>query len=133
MGRRRGPLFIPKLADLPGGHVATITCDTFEGFPLYSGKRDALHPDLDRLLFAEAGVESGRVAVYVNGEKPEFETPAERIAFTMTINNAKLARPIFVGVAPWGQAPLGDGQTVVAIAGFQPDGTGDELLFLRGL
>lgn len=132
-GPKAGPLFIPPLGDLRGGHVATITFDTFRALQAYRGERGDMHPDLDRILYVEDGVDSGRVAIYINGATPEFVVAEERIAFTLTISNAKLVRPLHVAVAPWGQVPLSAEEGILAIAGFQPDGSGDDLLYLRGL
>lgn len=135
-GPKAGPLNIPPLKDLRGGHVATVTCDTFEGFPIYNGKREDLNLGRDCIVYVEDGVPSGRIAFYINGESPDFAAPPERIGYTIQVTNGTLARPLFVGIAPWGQAPLGDAttrETVVAIAGFLPNGSGDDLLFLRGL
>jgi hypothetical protein len=131
-GPKAGPLHIPPLASLRGAHVASITSN-FAGFPLYAGKRDNLHPDYDRLVFVDDGLESGTLAVYVNGSSPDFAIPSQRIAFTLTIGNVTLPRPLHVAVAPLPQAPLGTVDAVAAIAGFQPDGSGDDFLFLHGL
>lgn len=132
-GRKAGPLQIPPLSELRGQHVATVTVDTFRGFPLYRGKRAALHPEFDRIVFVEDGVQSGRLAIYLNGEQPRFRASDERIAFTLTIQNQSLPQPLFLGLAPWGQLPLGSEAGVVVIAGFDPDGGGDDFLYLRGL
>jgi len=135
-GPKAGPLRIPPLQHLRGGHVATVTCDTIEGFPIYNGNREDLNLERDCIVYVADGVPSGRIAFYINGERPDFVAPADRIGYTIQVANRMLARPLFVGIAPWGQAALGDdetSETVVAIAGFLPDGSGDDLLFLRGL
>lgn len=133
-GPKAGPLRIPPLAELRGQHVATVGAVTFGGFPPFQGSRQDLRPDLDQVVVAES-VDSGRLALYLNGEGPTFRAPKERIAFTVTIRNEKLAHPLFLGVATWSQQPLsssGEDEGVFAIAGFDPDGHGDDFLYLRG-
>lgn len=132
-GPKTGPLRIPSLSELRGQHVATIGAVTFRGFPQYLGDRGNLDAEFDRIVVAEGSVESGRLAIYLNGERPGFRAPDERIAFTVTIRNASLARPLFLGVATWSQLPLGEEEGVIAIAGFDPDGRGDDFLYLSGL
>jgi hypothetical protein len=131
-GPKAGPLHIPPLASLRGGHVASITSN-FAGFPLYAGQRENLHPDYDRLVSVDDGVKSGTLAIYVNGSSPDFAIASQRIAFTLTVGHATLARPLHIAVAPLAQAPLGTVDAVAAIAGFQPDGSDDDFLFLHGL
>jgi hypothetical protein len=132
-GPKAGPLQIAALLELRGQHVATVSADTVHGFPEYRGDRENLHADFDRIVYVEDGLESGRFAIYLNGESPTFAAPQDRIAFTLTIQNAQLPRPLYLGLAPRGQLPLSDEEGVVAIAGFDPDGRGDDFLFLRGV
>ncbi len=131
-GSKAGPLQIPPLADLRGQHVATITADRFSALPKYRGERDSLDPERTQFITVDDGVESGRFAIYINGREPSFAVPEDRIAFTATIQGAKLEGPLYVCVAPWGQEPLGAGEGVAALAGFDPGGHGDEFLILRG-
>ncbi len=129
-GPKAGPLFIRPLVDLRGGHVATVTAATFVAFPTF----DEEQADDDQVIEVEDGVESGRFAVYVNGESSSFAVAKEHVAFTVSVSNPKVSRPVHVGVAPFAQAPLGpDESGITAIAGFQPDGSGNDLLFLRAL
>jgi hypothetical protein len=128
-GPKAGPLFIPPLAELQGGHVATVTAAHFEAFPTFQRERGAD----DQVIDVEHGVDSGRFAVYINGRSPSFACPPERTAFTVAVANPKVATPVYVAVAPWSQAALGSEAGVFVVAGFQPDGRGDDLLYLRAL
>lgn len=122
---------IPPLASLRGSHVATVTSN-FTGFPMYTGNRQNLDPDSDRLVYVETGVDSGTLAVYVNGSSPDFAIEARRVAFTLDDPKPALALPLYLAVAPLATAPLGSVDAVAATAGFQPDGTCDDFLFLHG-
>lgn len=131
-GIKAGPLKVRPLSDYRGEHVATLTASRAEAMPIYNGDRAKLHPVTDRICYFEPGVESGRLCVYVNGYEPKFAT--DRYAFFMTVANPTLPRPLYVAVTPWGQEPLGNDLSVVAIGGFTPDAGADEapFLFLRG-
>ena len=131
-GPNAGPVRIPPLSELRGQHVATVTAETLERFPAYRGARENLHGDLDRLITVGHEVPSGRLSIHLNGAAPTLTAPDERIAFTLTINNPNLAMPLYLGVATWSQLALGTEHGTVAIAGFQPDGTGEDLLYLVG-
>jgi hypothetical protein len=136
-GSKAGPIQTPPLADLRGTHVATVGCDHFAGFPVHRGDRENLHPSLDKVAGVESGVESGRFALYINGAAPEFVIDQQRVAFTATVANQQtIPNPIHVAAAYWSQEPMVDESGdpgVIAIAGFQPDASGDDLLYLRGV
>lgn len=130
-GTKAGPIKLRRLSDWCGEHVATVTATRVEAMPVYNGDRSRLSSVTDRICYFEQGVESGRLAIYVNGYEPTFTT--DRFAFVMTVTNRTLPRPLYVAVTPWAQEPLGDDLSVIAIGGFDPyAGEGEApFLFLR--
>jgi hypothetical protein len=100
---RAGPLRIPPLSELRGQHVASISADGFEALARFEGTPRSSGAEQDFVFVVEPGLDSGRIALYVNGEEPSFgdDCPV-RIALT----RPTLASPLHLGLRPWGQLPL---------------------------
>jgi hypothetical protein len=111
---------IPPLADWRGEHVATVTLDHFENLASYAKTAKATGAERDFVLTIEEPLESGRIALYLNGAESKFRD--ECLAY-FTLSRPTLTDPLFLGLRPWGQAPLGDvGERggVTVIAGWEP-------------
>ena len=69
-----GPLSIPRLTDLRGAHVCSVSVDNLDFLPEYSRaiKRDG--PKIDRFVCVSDGVSSVRITFWVNGVEPTFKT-----------------------------------------------------------
>lgn len=115
-----GPIFLPPITDLRGQHVATVTCNRFAGLPVYARTPSTSGPVQDVVLPTEPGVESGRLAVYANAERPVF--PVSQ-SITVTLERPNLRRPFYVGIKPFAQTALGgasEDPSVIVIAGWDP-------------
>lgn len=113
-------MFASALGDLRGEHLATVTCIRFAGLgPL--GHRPRINGrELDIVLTAEPGVESGRLALYANAGEPFFVDPCPIAA---RLVRPTLERPLFIGIRLVPQTPLNpdpDASGVIAIAGWDP-------------
>ena len=132
--QQAGPLSIGPLVDLRGEHVATVTADGFDGLPLFEGEPRTSGGEIDHVIPVETGVGSGRPAMYVNGESPSF---AYACRLTFTLDRMGRPKPLYVGVAPIAQSPLGDlaRRGVTVISGWVPSVGVQEkssFIYLRG-
>ena len=132
---RAGPLHIPQLTKLRGEHVATVCLDVFDGLPEHLGALEAEGSELDHVIPVETGVESGRLAMYVNGIEASFRCPQCRLMIRLV--RSSLPQPVYIGLAPKAQLPLGSGprRGVTVIAGWDPTlptGAPQDYLYLRG-
>jgi hypothetical protein len=117
---RVGPLQTVALADLRGDHVATVTCSRFESLPRHTGPIRSTGSEADLVIPSDAGVESGRLAIYVNGASPSFPVP---VRFILVFQRPTLSQTLFVGVAPISQRQLSEepeAPGAVLIAGWNP-------------
>jgi hypothetical protein len=123
---------MPALTTLTGEHVASITADHLDGLLPVSGKPRTNGTQPDAVLDFAASVESGRVALYINGQEPRFH-PAVTAVFTLT--RFHLRTPLFVGISVHDQSPLGLAGVSV-VGGWDPavmaSTASAEYLFLRG-
>ena len=129
---RVGPLYIPRLTTLRGQHVATVAPDAFESLPLFAGKLRT-GSRIDFVITAEATVDSGRLAIYINGLEPVFDGKRQVVFIRhrpQTYHDA-----LYIGVRPISQLPLGvevqEGITVIAGWDLQSKGITD-YLYVRG-
>jgi hypothetical protein len=114
-----GPVWIPELRELRGGHVATVTTDDFDALPLVGSLPPPTTPYLDHKITAEPGVASGRLIILINGAEPRFQLDCAHIEMRRPL----LAGPLWVGLAPVAQMPLqGEAQApgTTIILGFNP-------------
>ena len=130
---KAGPLTVPALSTLSGQHVASVSADAFAGLPRLESTPRGHGARRDLLIPVDDGVESGRIAICVNGAEPVFAVESH-LYFTLT--RPHLQRPVYVGLAPLGQRPLGEtgGRGVTVIAGWDPiRPAGDtDFLYIRG-
>ncbi|HEX3035209.1 MAG TPA: hypothetical protein VHT73_08755 [Thermodesulfobacteriota bacterium] len=134
-GVRAGPLFIPPLVTLKGQHIATVCPDVFSILPVLQRKPKFTGAEIDHIIPVEDGIDSGRLAVYIAGDKPSFEAPNCRLV--VTLKRPTIPEPLYIGIKPIGQKLIGvDVQSgVTIIAGWDPtkssQGTND-YLYIRG-
>ena len=133
---RAGPLRIPPLSELRGQHVASISADKFETLAPFEGTPRSSGAEQDFVFVVEAGLDSGRIALYVNGEEPSF---ADDCPVRITLTRPTLASPLHLGLRPWGQLPLGeiaDKGGVTVTSGWNPlTALGEssmQFLYIRG-
>jgi hypothetical protein len=131
---RAGPLSIPHLSDLRGEHIGTISVDRFDGLGRIDGEPRQSTAEPDLVIQVQDEVESGRLALFANGARSEFGL---KCMITFGLSRPSLPQPLYLGLAPITQDPLGAPQRsgIVIIAGWNPtQPTGSELdyLFIRG-
>ena len=134
-GVRAGPLQIPPLSSLRGQHIASVVADQFSVLAEFTGKPRPTGSRIDHVIPAEDTTESGRLAFYLAGDRPAFEAPNCRLVFTL--RRITLREPIYLGIKPIAQDPMGapKGIGVTAIAGWDLTGEyqeGADYLFVRG-
>jgi hypothetical protein len=131
---KAGPLTVPPLSTLTGQHVASISADAFAALPLFEGEPREQGAGRDLVMPVEDGVDSGRIAICVNGYAPAFAVE-QRLYLTLT--RPHLRRPLYVGLAPCGQLPMGENDFggVTVIAGWNPirPAADTDFLYIRGV
>jgi hypothetical protein len=130
-----GPLQIPRLSTLRGEHVATVTADTFDALAVHSGSLRTAGSALDQIILADNAAESGRFALYINGQEPHFQGGKCWLIFTL--RRPTLRSPMFVGIKAIPQFSLspGPGRGIVVIAGWdptRPPSAALDFLYIRG-
>lgn len=129
------PLQTVPLKDLRGQHIATISVDRFEGLPKFKNKILDTRSTAIRVLKVHPEIESGRLAIYVNGKEFAFNCGKCPIHFALT--RKTLVSPLYIGIKPIGQLPIGEKARpgVTVIAGWNPTLTSPlktEYLYIRG-
>ncbi len=132
---RVGPLQTSPLASLRGQHVATVCFDRFDGLSPFQAVPASSGPERDQVIPVDAGVQSGRFALYVNGAEPSFA--GGDCWFTVTLTRPTLTSALYLGVKAIPQAPLGEPPRagVTALAGWNPllsESARQDFLWLRG-
>ena len=131
---KAGPLYIPALTTLRGGHIATVTPDRFESLPVIEGApRTGVRRD--HVIEAEEGVESGRLAFFINSQAPIFNGIEPGVVIRQRRPTYK--GTVYIGVKILAQLPIeGDGpRGTTVIAGWHPDLLPDQVtdyLYIRG-
>ena len=133
--KRAGPLFIPHLSALKGQHIASISPDSFDSLPIHSEKIRETGTEIDHVIHATDNVKNGRLAIYVNGFEPKFDTI--RCEIIITLQRPSLSKPLYVGILPVEQQILGTPapKGVTVIAGWDPTKSqknGFDFLYIRG-
>jgi hypothetical protein len=129
------PLQIPPLTTLRGQHIATVCADSFSGLPPFNGNVRNPGATIHHVIAVEKGVDSGRLAIYINGIEPQFVS--KRCRLIIQLKRPRIRGCLHVGLAPIAQFPLGtnDKAGVTVIAGWDPtrgiDSTQD-YLYIRG-
>lgn len=131
-----GPLQIPELSSLRGEHVASLSVDHFDALSGFVGHPQMSSKEVDYVIRGGDKVESGRLAVYMNGEEATFDN--ERCPIVFTLSRQGRPKLLHIGVAPIAQVPLGakGDRGVTVIAGWVPNTPPNEpsdFLYLRGL
>lgn len=119
-GEQAGPLQIPPLPEWRGQHIATVTVDRFKTLAPFDKTPKSTGAQQDFVFIVEEPLQSGRLALYVNGAEPTF---GDDCPVMLTLTRPTLKQPLYLGVRPWGQEPLGetpDKGGVVALAGWDP-------------
>lgn len=132
---KAGPLQIPPLASLRGHHVASVSVDAFEGLPEHKASISYTGSTQDHVIPTDDKIASGVIAIYINGERPAFHAPECRCVFTL--NRPTLKQPLYVGIRPRAQKPLGlpERAGVTVIAGWDPTLTNNDsinYMYIRG-
>jgi hypothetical protein len=130
-----GPLFVPPLSDWRGQHAATICPDALSSLPEYPVSPKDRGQSIDRLIEVPDRVESIRLAVYIAGDRPSFETP--NCPIIITLKRRTIQNPLYVALKPIPQSPIGvDLQAGVTIlAGWNPTNQreqGLDYIYIRG-
>ncbi len=121
--RMVGPMRIPRLGDLRGEHVATVTCSRFERLPPFDGEPQTTGSEIDLAIPAGDGVPSGRLAIFMNGREASFN---DQVNITARFVRPTLDEPLYLGFSTLGQPTLNDGEdsdAVVVTAGWHPQAT----------
>jgi hypothetical protein len=131
-----GPLRIPALSTLRGQHIASVTVDAFSVLSHFTGTPKPSGKHQDHVIPADDAAASGRIAVYIAGDRPAFHAKNCRIVFT--IKRPTLPSPLYLGIKPIGQPVLGEPQPqgITVLAGWDPTGkpqTRTDYLYVRGL
>ena len=133
---RIGPLRIPPLSTLRGQHIASVTVDAFSVLSEFTSTPKAKGKDQDHVIPAEDNAASGRIALYLAGDRPAFQ--AQECPIVITLKRPSLPSPLYLGIKPIGQPVLGepDPQGITVLAGWDPTGQiqrGADYLYVRGL
>ena len=128
------PLRISPLATLRGQHIATVCADSFGGLPPFKPGRNS-GATIYHIIPVEKGVDSGRLAIYINGIEPQFVS--KRCRLIIQLRRPCIRRCLHVGLAPIAQFPLGtnDKPGVTVIAGWDPTrpiNSTQDYLYIRG-
>jgi hypothetical protein len=129
------PLKNPSLASLRGQHIATVCADSFSGLPPFNGNVRNSGATIHHVIAVEKGVDSGRLAIYVNGIEPQFVSTRCRVI--IPLKRPSIRGCLHVGLAPIAQFPLGanDKAGVTVIAGWDPTRpitSTQDYLYIRG-
>jgi hypothetical protein len=130
-----GPLCIPPLTTLTGQHIASVSPDAFESLPIFTEKLRVVGAEVDQVIPVADEAVNGRLAVYVNGDRPAFCSKNRGLIFTL--RRSTIARPLYFGVNFVGRPQIGvDGQKgVTIVAGWNPLRPKDvnfDFLYIRG-
>lgn len=132
---RVGPISIPPLEAWRGAHIATILAETFHGLSRQVTPLRRSGATWDFPIDVAAEVDSGAVAIYLNGLRPSFDAAP---VITLSVTRSTLALPLHIGIRPRSQEQLGDAENtggVIAISGWtpgQPKSTQAKFLVIRG-
>ncbi len=111
-----GPIYTLPLDRWRGQHLTTITADSFATLADYQRVLRDTGAEIDTVTPCGAGVVSGRMAIYCNGEREEFASNC-RVVFRL--ERVTLGRPLYLGISPIAQDPIGTGGVTV-ICGWNP-------------
>jgi len=134
--KRIGPLQIPPLPELEGQHIASISADEFTALSKFEDTPSSSGAERDYVIPFDPRVNSGRLVLYVAGDRAAFEVPNCRIIFTLT--RPTLTRPLFIGIKPIAQKIMGEpeGRGIMVITGWDPTSkyqSGTDYLYIRGV
>jgi hypothetical protein len=130
-----GPINTLPLEEWRGQHLATISADSFSSLMDYERRLKTTGSELDTVTPCDNEVESGRMAIYCNGEREEF---VYKCGVVFKFERPTLKRPLYIGISPIAQHPIGEGSSggVTVICGWNPlKGAMDEqdFLFVRAM
>lgn len=117
-GSTAGPLQVPPLLAWAGQHAATVSPVSFTGLAPFSKTPKQTGGERDFVFGVDtSNVQSGRLAIYLNGAEPKFAT---QCPMRFTLARPGLAAPLQIGLAPLSNEPLGPGAGVTVIGGWDP-------------
>jgi len=90
-----GPMKTPSLDGHVGNEAASIQITHFERLALFEGSPRRSGPDQDHLYRTTGQVESGRLALMINGAIPDFPHQPDLL---ITLERDVLSSPLYVGV-----------------------------------
>ncbi len=113
-----GPLQVPSLSVWTGEHAATVNAVSFAGLALHNREPRQTGAERDFVFAMETPEQtSGRLALYINATSPEFATQCK---MHFTLWRPTLETPLYVGIAPLNNEPLGPQPGVTIIGGWDP-------------
>lgn len=112
-------LQIPPLIELSGEHIATVSVDEFRILSEYHKKPKFDGSEVDAIIDA-GNLLSAKILIFINGGENKFKEPG--IECVIELKRMTISKPIYVGIKPVRQEPIGEpeGAGIVVLAGFDP-------------
>ena len=131
-----GPLFIKPLSEWRGEPIASIAPDSIKSLPKYLKQPIVNGSTIDIVIPISETLQYIRLAIYLSGDKPEFET-SNIYSFIMLVRKTGQS-PLFLGLKFIGQDELlgKDYKGITCMAGWDPKtihGGKMDYLYIRGL
>lgn len=133
-GITAGPLYIEPLSEWRGKHFASVSVDEFDILDKFEGSISKTGAKLDIVIPTPNVIKSGRFVFYLAGDRPAFVEPD--CSFVISMMRETINRPIFIGIQPKAQEPIGEpkGQGIIVLAGWrQSHDQGTDYLYIRGI
>jgi hypothetical protein len=127
-----GPLFSTPLKDLCGEHIVSVCIDRFADMPIYDKTIQNSGSRIDQVISVGNKVESARLVIYLNGEKPVFFA---KCTLKVSLFRPGSQNPLFIGIMPIAQEKFGNdegGITVIAGWNREKEDEFEDYLYLRG-
>lgn len=131
-----GPIFTAPFTEWRGQHIASVSVDNFAALPIHSKSSRDKSSEINHVIPIEGSLQSGRIVLYLAGDRPSFEEPNCRIV--VTLKRPTLSHPIYLAIQPKAQDPLSDSDFggITALAGWHPypsPESGVDYLYIRGV
>ena len=120
-GTCAGPLQTLSLADFRGEHLASVTLDTVDSCPEYSGEIKTSGQSRHLTFPVKDKVQSVRFILYANGVESRFRFPCQIVVEMM---RQTIQSPLYLGIAIVPQNPLveesSEKKGTTVLAGWKP-------------
>lgn len=116
-----GPIYTIPVNNLRGEHIASVSIDSFDNLPKYTGKIKSTGADIDHIIKSDNVVGSGKIVIYCNSKEKKFNN-TKPCNLIISMNRPLKKSLTHICFEARGQEPLSidfKGGTVV-IAGFNP-------------